>query len=215
MMLPHHFLNPISIGAELIYSLIIIILCSLIFFKTKEMSNLTKHRGIQFFRYAFLFFGLAYTFRMVLYAILLNPSFHFIGMGRLIRSLIRMVTAYFSTMAIFSLVYSTIWKKINIKPFLIISNLISILIAVIAFIFKSQMQLSLIQLLLLIISIVIIHKKTTKTKILYYSIFLVWLLSLVALDWRRLVPLELKVLFQIFSIGIFAILYYKVTKWIK
>ena len=61
--MPFVFLPVLRIGSELIYTLIIIIMCGIIYFKTKEIFDLTKHKGIGFFRNTFLFFALSYLMR--------------------------------------------------------------------------------------------------------------------------------------------------------
>lgn len=221
-MVAHLFLNPVWVGVELVYSLIILVLCFLVFYKTKEMYDLTKHKGIRFFRYAFMFFGLAYAFRLLLFFIIIvnTTVCDFCSHTKILIPVSHFIVAYFSTMAIMYLVYSTIWKKISLKHFLTFSNIVALLIAFIAFVFRSPIMLSLIQFLLLVCSSVIITKnnkinKRINTKILYYLIFVFWLLSLIILQLRRLLPFEIKVIFQIMSIGVFVVIYHKVTKWAK
>ena len=219
----HYFLNSAWMGVEIVYSMIILILCFLIFFKTKEMYNLTKHGGIKFFRYAFMFLGLAYAFRLILYIIAMNSSLscNFCMYGKTFWPITNFIVAYFSTLGIMYLVYSTIWKKIKVKHFLIFSNLIAFFIAIFSFIFRSPLRLSLIQFVLLIFAAIIIikyHKKSKKkpnTQILYFLVFIFWLLSLIILGPRRFLSFEVKTLFQIVSVGVFVTIYYKVTKWIK
>src|SRR3989338_8535448 len=52
-----------SLGAELIYSFVIIAISLMIYFGTKELYNLTNHKGIKYFRLAFLCFAVAFFFR--------------------------------------------------------------------------------------------------------------------------------------------------------
>ncbi len=115
-----HF-NPLIFGTEIIYTILIMIFCILVYFKTKEIYNLTKHKGIQFFRYAFVFFGLAYASRLFLFLIIFSAESmfkHFIPRIMLM-PVFNLIMAFFSTMAILYLTYSTIWKKINNEHFII------------------------------------------------------------------------------------------------
>jgi len=50
---------------EFIYTSLIVLLCFYVDYKTKEIYELTKHKGIKYFRNAFLFFGLSYGLRFM------------------------------------------------------------------------------------------------------------------------------------------------------
>ena len=225
MILPRH-MDPMMFGIELVYSLILFILCLWVFLKTKEIYSLTKHKGIQFFRYSFLFFGLAYASRLFLYLITVSG----LDFGTPIRGgrmfslmpISNLVVAYFSTLAILYLAYSTIWKKIDSEQFLIFSNIMALIVAVLAFIFHSPLTILIVQLILIIGATIIIftnHHKKDKgkhaTKALYLLIFAFWLLSLFVIHSRRLIPFEAKIVFQLISIAVFVGIYLKVAKWIK
>ena len=60
---PLEFLMPPQIGAELIYSFVIIVCSLMVYYATKEMYELSSYKGIKYFRQAFLFFAIAYFFR--------------------------------------------------------------------------------------------------------------------------------------------------------
>lgn len=221
---PPIFFIPLDFVIELVYTLIILIFCFLVYFKTREIYDLTKHKGIQFFRYAFLFFGLAYASRLFLYIMIVGGIFVFESFRQL-RSILpisNLVTAYFSTIAILYLIYSTIWKKISVEHFLTLSNIVALFVAVIAFISISPMIVSLTQLLLLGATIFISvrtyekDKKITNIRALYFLIAIFWLISLFVLDTPRMfLPFGLKVVLQIISLIVFSVIYYRVAKWIK
>ena len=133
-----------------------------------------------------------------------------------------LVVAYFSTLAILYLAYSTIWKRVDSEQFLIFSNMIALVISVLAFIFHSPLTILIVQLVLISGAAIIIyinhHKKDRKkhaTKALYLLIFAFWLLSLFVIHSRRLIPFEVKIVFQLISIAVFVGVYLKVAKWIK
>ena len=69
---PMRFFNPIRLIPELIYTTIIVIFCYLIYHKTKEIYNLTKYKGIHYFRNTFLFFALAYASRFILHLLFIG-----------------------------------------------------------------------------------------------------------------------------------------------
>ena len=227
-MLPPPLFIPPDFGIELIYTVTIMVLCFLVYYKTKEVYELTKHKGVQFFRYSFIFFGLAYASRLFLYVImvgdvlLFEPFVHPHRMSLMPAS--NLVLAYFSTMAIFYLVYSTIWKKYSTEHFLTISNIVALFIAVIAFISRSPLIVSLTQLILLLIVIIVNIKnhhngKSKKRKpmyALYYLIATFWLVSLFAISVPKMfLPFGVKWALQIISLAVFATLYYKIVKWVK
>jgi len=108
-----------SFSTEIIYSFVIIFCSLIIYYGTKELYELSSHKGIKYFRQAFLFFALAYFFRSFIKLIV----FYFNAQGilsispRLFNPLISQVTLiffiYFSAMAVLYLLYSVMWKKWN------------------------------------------------------------------------------------------------------
>ena len=212
--------NPLMFFVEIGYTFFILFFCFLIYIKTKEIYDLTKHKGIYYFRNTFLFFGLAYLLRFLFGIIMMTERWiDFIHIPRhAMRPLTSLFTGYFSTMALLCLIYSTIWKRFSSKEFFIASNIIALLIAVSAAI--SQEVFILTQIFLLIIAIVlsiVIKKKSklSKIHILYFLLFLFWIISLILLIPRWMLPLEIRIIMEIISIALFAALYYKVTKWTK
>ena len=213
------FFDPSMFGLELAYTTIIVILCFLVYHKTKEMYELTKHKGIHHFRNAFLFFGLSYVGRFLVHIFQLGMIALDIWMPRSIFFPIMMIiVGYFSTMALFFLGYSVIWKKIEYSKFIVFANIIATIVSLFAFISRSPMILSVVQLPLLVLIVVLILKKHSATKkvqikTLYISIAAFWLISLFLVGPKRMIPFELIFLLQGISIALFAIIYHKVTKW--
>ena len=190
----------------------------MIYFKTKGFYNLSKYLGIKYFRYAFLFFGLAYLSRFIIHLLqLFGMASNLMGLRRFMFPIFMIPVGYLSTIAIFYLTYSTIWKKINYKHFLILSNLV----AIIAFITKSPFILSILQFLLLLATFIISfikHKrrrKTSNTRALYLLIAIFWLINIFVLDIRKFFLCEYKIIFQIMSVVVFFVIYYEVIKWVK
>ena len=221
---PFHLIDPTKLAAELGYTLIVVFLCFMIYFKTREIYDLSKHEGINYFRITFLFFALAYIFRFLhIFSMLVGITFD----ADLLMEIFRIFpfplvfNGYFSTLAILSLTYSIIWKKLQIKHTLLLFNAIAILISGIAFISRSPFILILAQALLLIFTIILAcyfymkSRKFSQLFILYVLFLLFWVVNLFALGPQRFIPFEIQTAFQIISIAVIGIIYYKVAKWTK
>jgi len=220
-MLAHHLIDP-RLVVELGYTIIVVSLCFMIFFKTREIYDLTAHKGIKYFRITFLFFGLAYFFRFLsLLFILMKITFDIYLSSHIFKIFSMAFVGYFSTMAILSLTYSTIWKKLQIKHPLLLFNAIAILISCIAFISMPHSLLILSQAVLLSFTIIMAayrynkSRKTSQLFILYILFFLFWIVNLFILGPKRFLPIEIQIAFQIVSIVVIRVIYHKVTKWTK
>jgi len=110
-------------GIEIVYSFVIIICSLMIYFGTKEIYELSSHKGIKYFRLAFLFFAFAYFFRVFIK--LLVSYFNVQGIlalpSRIFNPMVGSITLlffmYFSAMAIFYLLYSVLWKRLEGNKF--------------------------------------------------------------------------------------------------
>jgi len=217
------FFNPVPFLAELIYTVVITAFCFLIFFKTKEIYDLTKHNGIKFFRYTFLFFGLSYASRLLLHLFMLYNGIIFeMGINRrAFLPLSNLIMAYFSTMAILYLAFSTLWKRIKIRHLALYSNLFAVIIAFVGFFSRSPLFISLIQLILLALAIIVnafAEKKSRKVsnmRILYLMIAAFWLINLFLIDPHFRFHPAIKLVLQGFSIIVFIIIHFRLNKWLK
>ena len=205
---------------ELVYTSIIVILCFLVYFKTKELYALTKHKGIKYFRTAFLLFGLAYASRLLTYLIMMGHIVLDYMMPRpWLMGLSMMVMSYLSTMAMVYLIYSTIWKRFRSLGFLLIANSVAVSLFAISFFTRSLELITFVQFLLLIATVIIstiLHRKDkmlSNTRVLYILVSLFWLLSLFIAGPMRFRFFELEFILRIVSIAIFAIIYHRVSKW--
>jgi len=214
---PHPFFDPMRMTFEIIFTTIIVLLCGLIYFKTREIYALTKHKGIFYFRATFLFFALAYIFRLIWPIVTLSTmTFDVFIPRRVFMPIIAAATGYVSTMALFSLAYTTLWKKIGEKTFIITANIIAVAVSVISIIYRSPEILLYIQLgLVILILIATFKKKFTSTKLMYYLILALWLFSIFTIGIKIRMPFEIKTVLQVVSIGIFGIIYYKANKWLR
>ncbi|MBN1644573.1 hypothetical protein JW851_00845 [Candidatus Woesearchaeota archaeon] len=211
--------DPLRFGMELGYTLIVVFLCIIIYFKTKEIYTLTKHKGIYYFRNTFLFFGAAYLFRLIFHAIRISNRWLDIYIPRgAMGPIMLLFTGFLSTMAILCLIYSTIWKKFSSKEFFISSLILAIIIAIAAALSPPIFLIT--QTCLLIIAIVLSCLLRTKTKfprifLLYFLLFVFWIISLILVVPSRAINFEIKLILEIISIAIFMFLYYKVSKWTR
>ena len=223
---PFHIIDPTRLAVELAYTLIVVFLCFTIYYKTRDIFDLTKHEGIKYFRITFLFFGLAYISRFIFFLFLLMViTFDVFYMRHIFGIFPLVFIGYFSTIGILSLTYSILWKKLHInhtfsKHIYLIFNIIAVLISGIAFFSRSPFILILAQVLLLIFTSIIIAcyilsnwRKTPRLYMLYILFFLFWIVNLFVLGPRRFLSFEIQIVFQIISIAVIGIIYYKVAKW--
>ena len=219
---PYHLIEPTRLFVELSYTLIVVFLCFRIFYKTKEIYDLTKYEGVKYFRITFLFFGLAFLFRFLsVFVMLMGMTFDLDISMYLFRIFPLAFNGYFSTMAILSLTYSMIWKEQQMKHILIVSNAIAIIISGIAFFSRSPLLIIGAQAILLVFAIIIAVYIYSRSKIishifiLYVLFILFWIVNLFTLGPRRFIPFEIQTIFHLISIAVIGIIYLKVSKWTK
>jgi len=213
-------LMNLGIGTEIIYSFVIIVCGLMIYFGTKELYKLSSHKGIKYFRQSFLFFALAYFFRSFIKIIL----FYF-DAGE-IRTLLPVfgditlfVFMYFSSMAIFYLIYSVMWKKWESKSAIYLFHLVAFVISMIIILFRSPFIYFLINLLLFVFIAFVFYKSYKQSKkkkshnlyFIYFLLFVFWIFNIIDI----LIPNYLRT-FQLFiyliSLGIFLSILYKVIR---
>ena len=216
------FANPWIMGVELAFSAIIIALCLIIYFKTKEAFKLTKHKGISYFRNTFIFLALAYLFRLFPMIFMLSSIATDVRPSRFMMVPFSMVfISFFSTMAIISLFLSTTWRKFGSKYTRLAAPIIALIISILAFLSREPLILISCQATLLLLTAVLslkFHRRSSKFSKLftiYILLFLFWILGLIPLSSRRLIPHEYTFAAQIVSFFIFITIFYKVHKWIK
>ncbi len=220
--MPPHFFDLHILIIEPIFTLVTVIFCFLIYFKTKESYDLTRYKGIGYFRDAFLFFGLSYVLRFVFSLVFFSTIvFDLIPSREIFSPFFIFLLGYFSTMGIFYLIFSLVWKKFNNRNMLIFGHSIAVLLSVISFITRSHMMIIYLQCILLVIAVVlsfVMHmgrKKLSKTKLLYLLVAGLWLINLLVIDRRKPFSSGLDIFFEAVSLAVFAVIYHKILKWIK
>ncbi len=216
----------LGLGAELLYSFLIIICSLMIYSGTKEIYELSQHKGIKYFRMAFLFFALAYFFRSFIKFILVyfNVKGLFEISPMILNPIISQITLvvfmYFSAMAIFYLLYSVMWKRWDSGIKIYLFHLIALVIAVYSVFSRNPFSYIGLNILLFvfILMITMISYKNSRKKTkghnpyaIYVLLLFFWLLNIIDI----LIPKFLQV-FQLFiylaSSGIFLLMLYKVLK---
>lgn len=214
-------------GTEIIYAFIIIVCSLMIYFGTKELYKLSSHKGIKYFRQAFLFFALAYFVRFFIKFLLISfnvinifdvhSRVFFLGIGQITL----FAFMYLSSMAIFYLLYSVLWKRLEEKSKRIyLFHILAIIIASLSILFRDPlMHLSLNIILLIFVTLTFYaSKKKSKRKkgkhnlqIVYTLLFVFWIINTIDI----VVPRFFQT-FQLFiylaSSAIFLIILYKVLR---
>jgi hypothetical protein len=208
-------------GMEALYSFVIIVCSLMIYASTKELYALSNHKGIKYFRLAFLFLAFAYTAR-----IFTKFLIHYLSLTRIIDiphnsthfiagQLSTIASTYFSAIAILFLLYSIIhkhWKNDKNKIYIIHALAITLTIPIITHNPLSHLIINLILLLLIILAF-IISKRTSKNSLhLIYSLIIIfWTTNILDI----IVPNFLKgfqLLIYLISLTIFLTILYKVLK---
>ncbi len=212
---------------EVIYSFVIIVCSLMIYYATKELYKLSSYKGIKYFRQAFLFFALAYFFRFIIKFILVSFNIRAIldfsprVFGMVLGQITLFIFMYFSSIAIFYLLYSVMWKKWNNKPGKgYLFHTLAFIIAIISSLFRGSLIYLVLNvfLLLFVLSVVYIAYRQPKNKkkkhnlyIVYLLLFIFWILNIVDI----LIPnffQNIQLLIYLASSGIFLMILYKVLK---
>lgn len=205
--------DPIRFGLDIIYSIIIAVIFLILFIKTKKIFLASKYEGIQYLRYSFLFFSIAYISR-ILYHIIrayFIATDYFIP-GRILASISFLVISYLTTVAIGYLIYSTLWKKINSKLFLTLTHIVAISTG---FLVISQAIITIFLFQIFLIALIIFINRNKKITTFYVLISLFWIFNMIIIFSRNIIPTNIKLILQVISILIILSFSYKVLKWAK
>lgn len=204
-----------ALTTEIIYSFVLIAISLIIYFSTKEFYDLTKYKGIKYFRFSFLFFAVSFFFRSFIKIIIF-----FWDIPQELSSIVvfflqygtYFLFMYFSALAVFYLVYSIKYKKWGREnESAIFFNIISAVIALIVVITNSIWVILAINLIFLIsiLSVILTSKGKNKLHIIYVLLFLFWIFNIIDI----FIPSVLQfyqLIFYIASISVFLAILYKV-----
>ena len=185
------------------------------------MYNLTSHKGIKYFRLSFLFFAIAFFFRSFIRFLLtflnIPRVFDLSIQGFGILSLF--IFMYASSMAIFYLLFSVIWKRWESSKILFF-HILAVIIAIITLLVRNAGIILLIHTLLFLFLIVVIwisYKESREKRKgqhlhgIYILLFAFWILHIIDL----IIPSALQffqLLIYLSSLAIFLSILYKVLK---
>jgi hypothetical protein len=159
-------------SVEVFLFLFLTLVCFFIYYKTKEIYELTSHRGIGYFRFGFLFFGLS---SLVLFVMSILGAFNFE-----FRFFLRFIII-FQLVGVLYLLFSLFYKKLKYEWMIYIFTLF---VLIFSLFFRSKFFLGiLIFMIFLIIGVVSIYnyiykKKSSKISsniyLIYSLLFFLW-----------------------------------------
>lgn len=215
---------------ELVYSFIVVAICLTIYFKTKEIYNLTSHKGIKYFRLTFLFFAISYALNFVsrIFFMNLHRFFELTQAEVFLFGTILIITLYLNLIAPLYLIYSIIWKRIKSKLFqrTWFLHVISFLILITTLILQNNLVFLISQIIILILGVIALilnhiekrkqiknkkNKKSNLVEIIYPLLLTFWFFGIIDL----VIPNFMKLIqygIYLISIIIFSIIFYKVIK---
>jgi len=211
-----------NLWVDAVYTLLIILVCGIIYIKTRELYELTGHKGIGYFRNVFLFFAISYLFNFL---IITPNNARGTSIPNVLLLSIFFITIYASTIAISYLVYSVLWKKTHKgffgKQWPIF--IIAFIIALIPVLFQKTLLFVIIQAALFIFAVIMsfFNNKRSKAKkgfsklyFIYILLFVFWILNTFA---TALPPffLQIKVFVYLISLILFIIIVWGVLKRIN
>lgn len=213
---PFFRINP---WIDISFFLLLIVICLIIYFRTKEIYELTSHKGIKYFRLAFLFFALGYLLRLLgpLGKILFDKPFKFWPYTGILMT-------FLGTMAALCLLFSVLWKRFKKqknKFYYLVG--ISLIIALLVHFWHLRFYIFWIQGIIfaatLIFGYLNFKKSKSKHRFLYISyglLFFAWLANLASIFMTR-VSMTFAIILHLISALLFVILLYKVIKktWVK
>jgi len=225
---PQHFgqgfnqMMQASFGMEVFYSFVIILCGILIYFGTKELYQLSSHKGIKYFRLAFLFFAISYFFRSIIkFSLLfLDPKQLMNNFPILFGPLPKLIFIYFSSIAVFYLLYSVLWKKLETKNLLPFFHALAILLALATNLFNDSLFYLIINLILLVfvaIVFLVSHKDSKKKKkkswfyLIYLLLFVFWGLNILDILVQTFLQ-TFQLLIYLASTAIFLFILYRVLR---
>lgn len=216
-------LFPNTFGMELTYSFVIIFCSMVIYLSTKEMYKISGHPGIKYFREAFIFFAFAYFFKSFISFLFIfldiHEMFEFISVFSGVITLFLFM--YASTMAIFYLLYSVVWKKFKGQKYIVpLLHVLVILISAGSILYKSAWLLVALQVAIFVFITVYnyltyqkldIKKRAGSIHVIYFFLFIFWMLNLSDILISGFGPI-FEFIVSLASIGIFLTILYKVTR---
>jgi hypothetical protein len=220
---PIGMLMNMGFGSEVIYSFVIIICSLMIYIGTRELYMLSSYKGIKYFRQAFLFFALAYFFRsFIKFALIYFDVGQIMDFSpRVFGPVTLFIFMYFSSMAIFYLLYSVMWKRLEGKfKKIYLFHLLAIIISSVSILSRSPIVNFGLNLFLLLFVILIVYTAyiNTKNKTKGYNLYTIyilltvfWILNIIDILMPKFLS-TFQLIIYLTSSGIFLLILYKVLR---
>ena len=206
-----------SIGTDTIYSFVIIFVSLMIFRATKGLYDLSQHKGIKFFCFAFLFFAFAYAFRFLTQFIVL-----FLGHPRSLGTDLGAISVsslfffmYASTAAIFYLWASNHWRWFERASATLLLHICAFAISFLGIVTQNAILIGTIQVILIATLALTSYQKNNrdaqKLRFLYVLLAVFWALNLIDLLLPKFLS-QVQLIIYLASISLFLVLLQKVIK---
>ena len=206
--------DPLTLGIEMFFTLIIIFCSFSIYYQTREFYNLSEHKGIKYFRKGFLFIGFSHII-MLLNILFKSPEFSFVFIN---------TKLFFGLFGLFFLIgigflFSSMYSK-YIKEYYI--YLLTLSIFTLSLLFQTRTFMLIYSSILIISLGVASFYKLKKSKkksfsqiyIIYLLVFFSWLISIIG----RIItdiPFKGKTLNLVIIAIVFLYILYLVVKKLK
>jgi len=214
-------IDPFNLGLDIAFTLVMFLFFVLIYIKTREIYTLSKHRGIKYFRDAFLFFGLSYILRLVLSLVLLLGEADFSDFYKIIFPPLILLLGYLSTLSILYLIFSLCWKSFNNRILICSGHAFALILSIFSVILRSHLIILLSQFILIIVIIIIgllrrtEQKKVSQTKTLYFLVAFLWLINLFVIGRIRHLHFFVSLISELVSLFVVIIIYLRILKWAR
>ncbi len=214
-------LDPFNFGIDIAFTLVMFLFFCLIYIKTREIYTLSKHKGVQYFRDAFLFFGLSYVLRFALSLVLLLEDVDFSFLYQVFFSSLILCLGYFSTISILYLIFSLCWKSFDNRLLIRSGHIFALTLSILSVVLHSHLLILLSQFILLIVVIVIDLVRTTdqrkisQTKTLYFLVAFLWLVNLMVIGRIRHLHYFASIITELVSLLVVIIIYVRIHKWAR
>jgi hypothetical protein len=206
---------------EVAYSFTIILISLMIYYGTKELYQLTKHKGIKYFRLAFLYFAIAYFFRSIARYLIITIELPLQLNTQLTNTIILAAFLYTTIMAALYLLYSVLQKRMKKhRTNITILHTTAISTTIITLLLQQSLFYLGINIILLLTLLGITYhsynndkkeKKKKNTYTLYALLFTFWALNILDIIIPNFLR-ETQLLIYLASISVFMTILYKVLK---
>jgi hypothetical protein len=210
-------LNQLTDYIEFAYFLAIFLLSINIYIQTRKMQSFSLHRGIRYFKNAFLYFSMIYLFRFMVLNLKFLTGIITPELEIALQSFGLFLVIYFSLLAIFSLISSFSWRK-----YAFISdnrlNLLSLFLSCIAFFIKMPSILLIVGFVIALFLLLKAYDNSRKKNRVFSPLFIIYtlLLFFILFDLvpitQELIPFEFRIAGYVGSILVFLYINIKVMK---